>query len=60
MTQAALKEKVFTLESELQQIKLHLLPKKPNLSIDEDNWDLVKETSKTVRKNLYREHYGKK
>jgi len=60
MTQAALKEKVFALESELQQIKLQLLPKKLAVSIDEDNWNLVKETSSAVRKSLYKERYAKK
>jgi len=59
MTKAALVEKVFSLQSELEVIKTQLFSSSPDYSIDEKNWKNIRSTSKEVRKRLYKERYAK-
>jgi len=59
MSKAVIQEKIRKLESELELIKKSL-DKKPDFDIDEKIWKEVEPTVRKIRKQLYKEVYGKR
>jgi len=59
MNGTVVKEKIFNLQKELEILKRFFF-KKPDLDIDEKNWQTVANQIKKVRKGIYRSSYGKK
>lgn len=59
MTQTALKEKIFDIETRLEILK-KAIKKEPDFDIDEKNWKKIEPTARKTRKKLYEKYYGKK
>ncbi|HEY4517022.1 MAG TPA: hypothetical protein VJG64_03690 [Candidatus Paceibacterota bacterium] len=56
MTKTVVQNRVRALEAEVRVLKAAVL-EKPDLSIDEKNWQKVKGTSKKIRAKLYKARY---
>jgi hypothetical protein len=58
MTKTALKERVLSMEAELEAVK-RVLIKEPDFAVDEKIWKAIKPAVKKVGKKLYARQYGK-
>jgi len=59
MTQAALKEKIFDIETRLEILK-KAIKKEPDFDVDDKNWKKIELTVRKTRKKLYEKYYNKK
>ncbi|MBI1755036.1 hypothetical protein HY250_04770 [Candidatus Azambacteria bacterium] len=59
MATSVIREKIFTLETELALLK-KTLKKELDFTVDEKNWKQIRAQVKRTRADLYRSRYGKK
>lgn len=59
MTATQLKDKVLTMEAELEVIKQAIQAREPDFAIDEKQWRGLKKDIKRTRANLYKQRYEK-
>lgn len=57
MSNKMIQEKILDLENTIKALKKEV-QSKPDLDIDEDNWNEIKDDVKEIRSNLYQEKYG--
>ena len=58
MTNAAIQQRLTKLETEVKTLRA-IVTRRPDLSIDEKNWRMMRPTMKRVRTQIYKERYGK-
>lgn len=59
MNQAIIKDKIISLEAELQYLR-QAFSREPDFFVDGKNWRKIRLEVKGVRKKLYKRQYGKK
>ena len=58
MNQTTVKEKIRTLETQIQRLKAAVFSE-PDYDIDEYNWKKIRPIAQKIRKKLYKKYYGK-
>ncbi len=58
MTNAVIQKRLSKLEAEVKKLRA-VVERRPNFSIDDKNWNMMRPTLKKVRTQIYRDRYGK-
>ena len=57
MTNAAIQQRLTKLETEVKTLRA-IMARRPDLSVDEKNWRMMRPTMKKIRAQMYQENYG--